>query len=173
MSLFDQILGAIENPNQQASPDQLGSILGTVQQLAGQSGMDPNTTQAVMSMLGGYVRSALQEQQANQGSDAVQQTVNQLSGTTANPQALSALFSPAMQQQIATTIGDRTGMDPNLIQGILPTLVPVILNFLQSGASSQSGSGTNNPVLNLFLDANQDGNVDLGDAMNLAAKFLN
>ncbi|MBD2329586.1 DUF937 domain-containing protein [Alkalinema sp. FACHB-956] len=173
MSLFDQILGAIENPNQQGSPDQLGSILGTVQQLAGQTGMDQQTSQMVMSMVGGYVRSALQDQQATQGSDAVQATVNQLSGTSADPQALSTLFSPAMQQQIATAIGDRTGLDPNLIQGILPTLVPVVLNVLQTGASTQGMATGNNPLLSLFLDSNQDGDVDIGDAMNLAAKFLN
>ena len=40
MSLFDQIRGAIDNPNQQASSSQLGTILDTVQQLSSNHNTD-------------------------------------------------------------------------------------------------------------------------------------
>ncbi|WP_445240813.1 hypothetical protein [Microcoleus vaginatus] len=53
MGLFDQILSAIDNPNQQASPNQLGNILGAVEQLSGNQGIDAGTTQLAMSVLGG------------------------------------------------------------------------------------------------------------------------
>jgi hypothetical protein len=39
--------------------------------------------------------------------------------------------------------------------------------MLQGGAS-QSG----NPLLNMFLDKNHDGQLDMGDAMGLAMQFM-
>jgi hypothetical protein len=176
MSLFEQLLGAINNPEQAASADQLGSLLGAVQQMAGGSGVDNSTTQAVMSMLGGYLRSSLQQQQASQGSDAVQMLVNQLSGASANPQAVSALFPPEMQQQISGAIGNQTGLDPSMIESMLPTLVPVALGFLQGGSPAQQSMGSaasaSNPVLSAFLDSDRDGDVDMGDAMGMAMQFM-
>jgi len=69
MGLFDQILSAIDNPNQQASPNQLGNILGAVEQLSGNQGVNTGTTQLAMSVLGGYVRSALQDVRSQSGDD--------------------------------------------------------------------------------------------------------
>jgi hypothetical protein len=57
-------------------------------------------------------------------------------------------------------------------------LVPIVLNLLKSGSSvhnpaaAQSASAGSNPVLNSFLDANGDGNVDIGDAMSMAGRYL-
>lgn len=171
MGLFDAIVGAIANPNQQASPDQLGSILNTVQQLAGHNGIDPATSNTVMSMVGGYVRSALQQQQAAGGSQQVEDLVNQFSGLGANPSAVSALFSPEQQSQIANAISQQTGIPAAQIMGALAMLVPIVLKMLQSGANTQGQPGGNN-VLNAFLDADQDGDVDIADAMGMAGQFL-
>jgi hypothetical protein len=71
MALFDQIMGAIANPNQQASANQMGSIVNVVQQLAGHHGMEAVATPAVMSALSGHVHSALQSQQAAGGVEQV------------------------------------------------------------------------------------------------------
>ena len=49
------------------------------------------------------------------------------------------------------------------IQQLLPSLVPLILSFLQSGG---------NPLLNQFLDTDGDGDVDIADAIKLASRFL-
>lgn len=174
MSLFDQILSAVANPQQQASPDQLGSILGTVQQVAGNQGLDSNATQAVMSLLGSHVRSSLQNQQAAQGSGYVQSLVNQFAGLGNNPQAVSALFPGGAQQQVSENIAQQTGLNAGTIQSLLPILVPIVLNLLQSGSMQQSTpSGGGNPVLNAFLDADRDGDVDVGDVMGMAGQFLN
>ncbi|MBW4538246.1 MAG: DUF937 domain-containing protein [Myxacorys chilensis ATA2-1-KO14] len=169
MGLFDQILGAVSNPQQQASPDQLGSILGVAQQVAGNHGMDGNATQAIMSILGGHVRSSLQNQQGNNPQDVV----NQFAGLGSNPQAVQSLFPGGQQQQVAQDISQRTGFDANTILSMLPVLVPLALNLLQSGNSTGGVQQSGNPVLNAFLDSNRDGNVDLGDAMGLAGQFLN
>lgn len=170
MGLFDQILGAVANPNQQGSMSQLGGIINAVQQMSGNAGTDSSTMQTIMSVVGGQVRSALQNKQANEGPDAVQNIVSQFAGTSPNPNAVSSLFSAGMQQQVAQMASQRTGIDANMIQQMLPMIVPVVLNFLQSGASTSGGGG--NSVLNTFLDSDRDGDVDIADAMRMASQYM-
>jgi Bacterial protein of unknown function (DUF937) len=172
MGLFDQILGAVANPNQQGSLGQLGSILSTVDQLSNSTGADPSTIQSVLSVVGGQVRSALQQKQATEGNEAVQSIVNQFAGTSPDPQAVDSVFPPGMQQQVAEIVAQRTGLDAGMIQQILPHVVPVVLNFLQSGANAQNPQSGGNPVLNSFLDADNDGDVDISDAIQLASRHI-
>ena len=61
MNLFDETLGAVSNPNQQASVDNLGNLVGMVQQVSGNNGMDGAMTQHVVSMVGSAVQSGLQD----------------------------------------------------------------------------------------------------------------
>ncbi len=176
MGLFDQILSAVNNPNQQASPDQLGTILNTVQQLSNHRGLDPATTQTAISVVGGYVRSALQQQRATGGAAQAETIVNQFGGTHPSANALEALFSPQQQQQVAEAVAQRTGINADQVMALLPILVPIVLNLLKQGnqASGASASaGQSNSVLNSFLDADGDGDVDIGDAMSMAGQFLN
>lgn len=178
MGLFDQILTAVNNPNQQASPDQLGTILNTVQQLSNRQGLNSSTTQTALSVVGGYVRSALQQQRATRGPGQAEAIVNQFGGTNPNPSALDALFTPNQQQQVAQDVSRRTGINANQVIALLPVLVPIVLNLLkqgsqQSGSPSSTTASGDNTVLNGFLDADGDGDVDVGDAMSLAGRFLN
>lgn len=168
MGLFDQIVSAIDNPALQANTGQLGDILNTVQQLSQQQGMNKGATQDVMSLLGGHVRSALKSQPTGQA----QALVNQYSGTRANGDAVNALFSSQQQQQIVQEISQRTGLNSNVIQGLLPVLIPVVLNLLHSGTSQKAPGQSGNPVLNQFLDSDGDGDVDVADALRLAGNFL-
>ncbi|NJR66684.1 MAG: DUF937 domain-containing protein [Leptolyngbyaceae cyanobacterium CRU_2_3] len=177
MGLFDQILGAIDNPNQQANPDQLSAILNTVQQVASSQGVQSTATNDVMSMLGGYVRGALQQQAATGGRERAEAIVNQFGGTSPSTSALQAIFSPDQQQQVAQAISQRTGISASTILAMLPMLIPVILNLLKSGTGNAQGNSPqmdsgSNPVLNAFLDADGDGDVDIGDAMSLAGRYL-
>jgi hypothetical protein len=169
MGLFDQILGAVANPNQQANLAQLGGIMNAVQELGGNSGADSSAMQGLMSVVGGQVRSALQNKQANEGQGAVEQLVGQFAGNSSNSDAVGSLFSPDMQQQVAEVASQRTGLDAGMIQGMLPMLIPVILNVLHSGADKQGGG---NPILSSFIDADGDGDVDIADAMQMASKYL-
>jgi hypothetical protein len=176
MALFDQILGAINNPNQQANTDQLSSILGMVQQAANNQGVDPSANQAMLSMVGGYVRSALQQKQAEGGRGQVEAIVNQFAGANPN-MAIQALFPPQQQQQIAEAISQRTGLPAGTIQAMLPVAVASVMNLLQSGATNQNAQGSNtqgsNNILSAFIDSDRDGDVDVGDAMAIASRFLN
>jgi hypothetical protein len=185
MSFFDQILSAIEDPQQQASADQLGGILGAVDQLSGSNGIDPAMMQTVMSMVGGAVQSSLQEQNSTMGPEHVMGLLNQFGGSN-NPSALGAILNPGMQQQVASGVSQRTGLDAGLIMGLLPVLVPIVLNLINGGSSQQGGGIGNmggampqqqastggNPLLNAFLDSDRSGNVDLGDALNMASQYL-
>ncbi len=175
MGLFDIIQGAINNPNQQASVDQVGSILNTVQQLDANRGIDPATSQTVLSTVGSYVRSALQEKRQMNGAGQAEAIVNQFGGTQPSNAAVQAVFGQNQLQQVVQAIAQRTGMSPQIIQAVLPMVVPIVLNLLKTGASTQptgvqQGS---NPVLSAFLDADRDGDVDISDAMRVAGQFMN
>jgi hypothetical protein len=170
MGLFDQIVSAIDNPNLQASAGQLGGILNTVQSLSGSQGTSSESTQTALGVVGKHVRSALQSQQS---SGQAQALVNQFSGTSANPEAVNALFSEGQQQQMVQEISQRTGLDSKVILGLLPVLVPLVLNLLNSGSHNQDPRQGGNPVLNSFLDSDRDGDVDVSDALKMANQFLN
>lgn len=172
MGLFDQIISAVGNPEKQGSMEQIGNVINTVQQLSGNAGADKSTMQSAMSIVGNFVRSSLQEKRVAQGEEAVQSLVNEHGGTSPNPQAVSSLFSPQMQQQISEAVSQRTGLDMNTIQSMLPMLVPMVLNLLKTGASSQNPQQGNNPVLNSFLDADGDGDVDMADMMQMASRYM-
>jgi len=168
MSIFDQVLGAIANPSHPASADQLSTMVNAVQALSSQQSIDPATTQSIFSIVGNYAQTALQQQQQADPAQA-QTTVNQFSGVGSNPQAVKALFTPEIQAQVAQEISQKTGMNQQQIQSFLPMVVPVVLNLLQMGNNPSSGQ---NSMLSSFLDADGSGSVDMGDAMQLAGKFL-
>ena len=171
MTFFNQILGALQNPAQAASPGQVANILSTVDQVSDSYGTDRNTTQSALSIVGNYVRSALQQKRETQGYDQAQSIVNQYSGSYPNPQAVNSLFSPQQTNGVIDAVAQKTGLNPQMIQQMLPILVPIVLNMLQTGSNAQSPQG-GNPVLNAFLDADHDGDVDISDAMHLAARHL-
>ena len=91
MNLFDAVLGAVNNPNQQASADQLGNLVGMVQQVSGNHGMDAATTQSVMSMVGNAVQSGLQDHIQANGMDSTQNLVDQISRDNAGTEAIASL----------------------------------------------------------------------------------
>lgn len=171
MSLFEQIINAIDDPSTVASSGQLANILGTTQQLSDSYGADQSAVQGAMSIVGNYVRSALQQKQATEGPAQAQAVVNQYSGAYPNPQAVDALFNFSQVQQIVQAVSQRTGLDANMIQQMLPVLVPLVLNLLQTGSQTQNSQGGNS-VLKAFLDADGDGDVDIADAMRMAGRHL-
>ncbi|NJO42154.1 MAG: hypothetical protein HC769_25590 [Cyanobacteria bacterium CRU_2_1] len=170
MGLFYEVLSAINNPNQPASTDQLSLILNTVQQVAGSRGLSPATTQTLMSVLGGHVRSALQQQRMTSGGSQLETMLSQFGGTDATMGLLQSLFTPQQQQQMLQDTVQRTGISADTVKAILPTLLPAVLNLLKMGSAGSQGSNT---ILSAFLDSDKDGDADLGDAMVFANRFLN
>jgi hypothetical protein len=163
MGLFDQILGAVGHSNQQGGLGQLLSIANTIQHISNVNITDNSTIQLVLSVVGKQVHSSLQEKQVSEGIEAVENLVNQFAGNSPDSQAVISLFSPDVQQQVAEKAAQLTGLHVGIIQQLLPTLVPLVLSFFQSGG---------NPMLNKFLDADGNGDVDIADAIKLASRFL-
>jgi hypothetical protein len=143
--------------------DNLINIATTVKRLGNGIGADSSTMLSVLSVVGKQVQSSLQAKQTSNGSESVQDLVNQFAGTSADSQAVDTLFSPDIQAEVAENAAQGTSLDVSTIQQLLPSLVPLILSFLQSGG---------NPLLNQFLDADGDGDVDIADAIKLASRFL-
>ena len=59
-----------------------------------------------------------------------------------------------------------------MVLQLLPLAVPLVLNFLQSGANAQNPQAGGNSVLNSFLDADSDGDVDIADAIQMASRYM-
>ncbi|MGK7948050.1 MAG: hypothetical protein AB4368_04410 [Xenococcaceae cyanobacterium] len=173
MSLFKQILSAIDSPELEANPDRLNSILGMVQQLSSSNSNNANYNdlQSAMSIVGNFTRSALQEKRRQQGTNQVQQIINQFAGTQASPLAVQTLFNNAQIQNTIATISQKTGLNQQTVNSLLPLLVPLVLNFLKTGNNPHNTQAAN-PVLNNFLDADGDGDVDIADAMNMVSRYL-
>lgn len=171
MSIFNQILSAIDDPQKEASTNQLGAILDTVQQLGGNSQASPDAVQSAMSIVGNYTKSALKEQRNQGGAAQVNQLINQFGGTRANNQILATLFNSSQIQGMIQQISARTGLNAQTIQSMLPILVPLVLNLLKTG-NNRGSVGANNSVASSFLDADGDGDVDLADALGMASRYL-
>lgn len=173
MGMFDIIAGAIANPSTQGSNSQVGNILNVVQQVASsQGGGNAAASPALMSTVGSFVRSSLKEKRQTQGNAAVEGLINQFAGTNPNVAAVQALFNQSQQGQVADAVSQKTGMNSQAIIAMLPVLVPLVLNLLKTGSSKAESAAVGNPVLNAFLDSDGDGDVDLGDIMGHAAKFM-
>jgi hypothetical protein len=172
MSLFDQILGAIDNPSKQASSGQLSSIINAVQQLSQETHADPSTIQSLVAIVGKYARPALQQKREAEGNEQTQSFVNQFSGTQPSSQAVNMLFSHPQVEQLVQEAEQRTGLQSGTIQSLLPVVVPLVLNFLQTGTDKENPQGSNS-VLESFLDSDRDGDVDIADAMHLAQRHFN
>jgi hypothetical protein len=171
MSIFEQIISAIDNPDREASTNQLGSILDTVQQLSANHQTKPDAIQSAMSIVGSYTKSALQQKRSSGDLTEINQLVNQFGGTQANSQVLSALFSNSQLQDMVKQISLRTGLNSQTILSLLPILVPLVLNLLKTG-NKKGNVQAQNPVVNGFLDSDADGDVDLTDAMKMASRYL-
>jgi hypothetical protein len=199
MGLFFEILSAINNPNQEANIEQLGSLTNSVQQLAQNHGMDSSMMQSVMSMVGSQLQTTLGQQggvqqaqgllgqltgnnpignllgQVTEGDNPLGNLMGQVTGGGGENPALGAIQSllpQEMQQQLIQGIATKTGLDASSIQGMLPTLIPAVLNLLKMGSPTSGAQGSNS-ILQAFLDSNQDGKTDLGDVFNFANRFLN
>ena len=173
MGIFDQVMGAIQDPERQASIGQMGQILMAAKQLGQANNTDSATMQQAASVVGGFVRSALQEKRTNEGAAAAQAVVRQ--GSTDGAAALSALFNSNQQQQLAQAVSAKTGIDASQVLALLPMLLPLVMKLLDQGSGkvgTTAATDSSNPLLSAFLDGDGDGDVDMGDMLGMASKFL-
>jgi hypothetical protein len=85
---------------------------------------------------------------------------------------LQGLIPPRLQEQMIQGIAQQTGMNPTMVQAALPSLIPVVMNILNMG-SSTTGQAGGNSILQAFLAGDRTGNIDLGEMLQFANRFLN
>jgi hypothetical protein len=170
MSLFQTILESIENPNHAGNQQDLHGLLNLAQLLPGVQGAEQQV-QPILGVLGSHLQDALNQQQQTSGTAAVQQTVSNLSQPGAGLQEIENLFGQQRLNGLIGEIGQRTGLDPQVIVQFLPALIPVVMKLLATG-THQTDPQAPNPVLNNFLGSNQGGGALLNEAFQLASQFL-
>ena len=170
MSLFQTILESIENPNHAGSQQDLHGLLNLAQLLPGVQGAEQQV-QPILGVLGSHLQDALNQQQQTSGTAAVQQTVSNLSQPGAGLQEIEDLFGQERLNGLIGEIGQRTGLNPQLVMQFLPALIPVVMKVLATG-THQTDPQAPNPVLNNFLGSNQGGGALLNEAFQLASQFL-
>lgn len=169
---FTQLLSsALGNPSQRANPDDMTNILGTVQRTASQHGANPAIAPTLLSTVGSFVRSALNDRRRERGPGEAEALVDRYGGLQPNPQAVESLFSPQEQARLERSVSQETGLQANVVQAMLPLLVPLVLKFLQGGSPAQAGGAGTNSLLSSFMDADRDGDVDIGDALRMVQGF--
>ncbi len=170
MSLFFDVLSSINDPNKEGSVTQLGNVVGGLQQLATSQGIDASQMQSVLSSVGGFLGPALQQQQGVLGGGQLENLVGQLGGSGAPATAMQSLIPPQVMQQLVQVASQKTGLNPAMLQGMLPSLIPAVMGLLNMG-SSKPGTGGGNGLLNTFL--NGGSGADLGEVFKFANRFLN
>lgn len=188
MGLFYNILSSINNPNLQGDVSSLETITKTVQEVTAKNGIDPSTTQTMISTVGNYLQSTLKDQRNTVGNQQLENLLGQatggnmlgnlmgglggLAGGSASTALIQSLIPASVQQQMVNSISQKTGLKAEMIQGLLPVLIPAVLGLLKMGTPKTSSLPGNNPLLNSFLDGDKDGDVDLGDAFKFASRFV-
>jgi hypothetical protein len=169
MSVFFEILSAINNPNQQGSVDQLSHIVNTVQQLGSDRGISPSTLQTVLSSLSGFLSSVLRQRTVAVGGPT-DRLPEQGAESGAGTGAFESFLTPQVQQEIVQVVAQKTGLSAATLQALLPGLILAATGFLSLGASKAGVPGSN-PVLSAFLDRDRD--ADLGEVFKFATRLLN
>jgi hypothetical protein len=170
MSFFQTILDSIENPNHAGSQQDLSGLLNVAQALPLGQGAQQNI-QPILGVLGAHLQDVLNQQQQNSGQAAVQQTVTNLSQPGVGVQQVQNLFGQERFNGLIDEISQRTGLNSQLVLGLLPMLIPVLMKLLATG-NHQSDPQAPNPVLDNFLGSSQNGGALLTEAFQLASRFL-
>ncbi|MEL6777886.1 MAG: DUF937 domain-containing protein [Cyanobacteria bacterium J06597_16] len=171
MGLFDQVMKAVADPSRQANVGQLTQILGAAKQVGQQNNANSDTMQQAMSVIGGFVRSSLKDKRAAEGDGAAQALIEQ--GAANGAAVIPQLFNNAQLTEMVSAVSQKTNLNSNQVQGILPMVMPLVMQFLSAGNKKGGAPATDsNPILTAFLDGDGDGDVDMGDMLGMAGKFM-
>lgn len=171
MGLFFEVLSAINNPNQRGNVGQLESVINSIQQVATSRGIQPSQMQNIMSIVGNVLRPVLRQQQSLPGGNQLQNLIGQVTGSSTSGVGMQSLLSPQLQQQIVQRVSQTTGISPNVIEAILPTVTSGLQGLLSMG-STNGGSLNSNSILNTFLDSDRNGDTDLSEVLKFGDRFL-
>ena len=184
MSLFDTVLASLNDPSRGTQTSDLQNLVSAFE---GGPASSTNTSQ-IASLIGGFLKPALQEQHATGGAQGVDSFLQDLKQSANSPDQLKAVLGADRVDQMVGRAEQRTGLDANAIFRLLPIILPAVIGLLQSGRASAATSpaavsgatstvgaapaGHTNPILAQFLDSDGDGDVDMADVLRLSSRFL-
>ena len=183
MSLFDTVLASLNDPSratQQSDLEGLASAFG--------GGSSSGSAGQIASLIGGFLKPMLREQQAVGGAQGVDSFLQNIKQSANSPDQLQQILGADRMQQMVGRAEQRTGLDTNAILRLLPIVLPAVIGLLQSGrpaaapagtavtgaagAAGATAGGQTNPILAQFLDSDSDGDVDMEDVLRLTSRFL-
>ena len=191
MNLFDTVLASLNDPSRRTQMSDLENLSSAFGSGGGSS------TNQIASLLGGFLKPMLREQQAVAGSEGVDSLLQELKQSAHSPDELRQVLGSERMDQMVGRAEQKTGLDSSAIMRLLPIVLPAIIGLLQSGrpapaspapgsagatagvrppdgtdtAAPQTGAQTN-PILSQFLDSDGDGDVDMQDVVRLTSVFL-
>ncbi len=187
MNLFDTVLASLNDPSRST---QMSDLEG----LSSAFGSGGSSTNQIASLIGGFLKPMLREQQAVAGPEGVDSLLQELKQSANSPDQLRQVLGANRMDQMVGHAEQKTGLDANVILRLLPVVLPAIIGLLQSGrpaaASAPSGAAAGvrpptgegapvaqtgsqtNPILSQFLDSDGDGDVDMQDVVRLTSVFL-
>lgn len=190
MNLFDTVLASLNDPSR-------ATQMSDLENLSSAFGSGGSSTNQIASLLGGFLKPMLREQQAVAGPEGVDSLLRELKQSAHSPDELRQVLGSERMDQMVGRAEQKTGLDSSAIMRLLPIVLPAIIGLLQSGRSApaspaagaagattgvrppdgtetpapQPGAQTN-PILSQFLDSDGDGDVDMQDVVRLTSVFL-
>ena len=178
MSLFDAVLASLNDPSRATQQSDLERVASAF------SGAGASSTNAgqIASLVGGFLKPMLQEQQAVSGAQGVDSFLQDIKQSASSPDQLRQVLGADRMDQMVGRAEQKTGLDANAILRLLPIVLPAVIGLLQSGrpaaapsrtaATGATAGGQTNPILAQFLDSDRDGDVDMSDIVRLTSRFL-
>lgn len=179
MNLFDAVLSSLNDPSRAT---QMSDLEG----LSSAFGSGPSSTNQIASLIGGFLKPMLREEQAVAGQEGVDSLLHKIKQNADSPDRLRQVLGADRMDQMVGRAEQKTGLDSSVILRLLPVVLPAIIGLLQSGrsaaapaapataagATGTAPAGTTNPILSQFLDSDGDGDVDMQDVVRLTSVFL-
>ncbi len=176
MNLFDSVLASLNDPSRAT---QMSDLEG----LSSAFGGGGSSTNQIASLIGGFLKPMLREQQAVAGPEGVDSLLQQIKQNADSPDGLRQVLGADRMDQMVGRAEQKTGLDPSVILRLLPIVLPAIIGLLQSGRPAAPPTGQvgaagaatprqTNPILSQFLDSDQDGDVDMEDVVRMTSVFL-
>ncbi len=166
MLLPELIARAVRDPMTQGNPGEMHRLLDLVEALPGRLGTTPAAVRELIADVAHALRDSLRRERERIGADELVGLVRRHSGLEPDPTAVDALLTAERRATLDGEAAADTGLDPAIVAGALPTLVPLVLKLLDTGGPCRPGVQRPNAVLDAFLGEDA---VDVGEAVRLLA----
>lgn len=158
MSLFFDLLCAVNSPNQRASASALATVAQVIDAAAQQQGISPLDLEGALSAIAPYLRAVLQQQMSilKQPADSVVHQLAEMDGAD----TMQTIIPPSVYSEMSRAVAAQTALSEPQADGALSMLVPVAMHLLDLGAQYNVENG--NLLVSRFLNSDRPEDGDLG-----------